>query len=522
MLRVTLLAVLFAIAGCGAARRTDPRLVLAITNEPANLDPALSKDVISGRLCGYVYSTLVRFDENMKIAGDLSDTFALSPDGRTYTFHLRESATFASGRRVTAADMKWSLERVLDRKTASDRTWVLDRIEGAREFMEGKAAQVSGIEARGDAVVIRLAAPFAPFLGFLTMPAASAVDPKAVEKYGADFPKHECGSGPWSVLSWVRDTGIEFAPNPRHHFGPPKARGLFARVLKEPITQVTELRLGNVDVAEVPASELGTVRGDARWTGCLVDKPGMNVYYVGLNCEKGPFANRELRRAAAMAVDRERIVNMVRNGLAVPARGPIPPGLFGHDPGFAGLPYDPEQARALVAKHLPPGTVIRLMQAENKENLEVTQMVQAFLQQAGFTVTLDLYESNTFKKRVDLGQFDAYFLNWFADYADAENFLYPLFHSSRKGGAGNGPRYADPQVDELLLKMQSTADDQARRALYRQVEEKVVLDASRIYLFHRKQLWLRQPWVRGFKVYPVFNSETFRDVSLELDQLGKF
>jgi ABC-type transport system substrate-binding protein len=507
MLRLLVLLALIGLAGCGGSVREDQRLVLALADEPASLDPAKSKDVASGRLCGYIYSTLVRFDENLRIAGDLSDTFAVSPDGLTYSFHLRPDAVFATGRAVTAADVKWSFERVLNKKTASSRTWVLDRIEGAKDYMDGKAHQVSGIVASGSSVTIKLAAPFAPFLGFLTMPAASVIDPKAVEKHQLDFPRHESGSGPWTVLRWVKDDGLELVPNPR---------------LKEAITQVTELRLGNVDLAEVPASELTTIREDPRWKGCIVDKPGMNVYYIGLNCEKGPFRNPQLRRAAALAVDRDRIVAMVREGVAVSAKGPIPPGLMGYDASFPGIKPDLAAARELVKQHLPPGTVIRLMQAENKENLEVTQMVQAFLEQAGFTVTLSLYESSTFKKRVDVGDFDAYFLNWFADYADAENFLFPLFHSSRKAGGGNGPRYSDPAVDALLEQIQSTADDTARIAMIRKAEAKVVDDASRIYLFHKKQLWLRQPWVRDFTVFPVFNSNTMQKTSLDVDRIGRF
>ena len=510
------------IAGCGAAPRTDQRLTIIFAQEPDSLDPALSKDVASGRLCGYVYSNLVRFDQELRVAPDLSDTWTVAPDGLTYTFHIRPDAHFASGRRVTADDVKGSFERVLAKTTGSGRTWVLDRIRGAHEFMEEKAPAVAGIEARGDALILTLEKPFAPFLGFLTMPAAAVVDLEAVAKWGADFPRHECGSGPWSVVTWVKDVGLELAPNPKHHFGAPHAKGLVARIVKEAITTVTEMRVGNADLTEIPGPELPTIRQDKRWTGCVVDRPGLNSYFIGFNCEVGPFVDRDLRRAATMAIDRDTIVRTVRDGMAVTARGPIPPGLLGHDPAFKGLPYDPAAARAIVAQKLKAGTTIRLVQPDQKDALEVTQMVQAYLQQAGFDVTLVQFEFNTFKKKVDEGKFDAYYFNWSADYADAENFLFPLFHSSRRAGGGNGPRYANPEVDQLLVKIQSTADDAARRQLYRTVEEKVVEDASRAFLFHKKQLWLRQPWVRDFTLFPVFNSEMMRTPSLEMERLGQF
>jgi peptide/nickel transport system substrate-binding protein/oligopeptide transport system substrate-binding protein len=512
-----------AATGCGSTRRTDDRLVVAVESEPASLDPALSKDVPSGRLVALLYSTLVRFDRELRIEGDLADSFLVQPDGRTYTFHIRPDATFASGRSVTAQDVKYSLERVLDPKTASARTWVLDRIEGAREFMAGRVPYVSGIEARGASVVIRLAKPFAPFLGFLTMPAASVVDPDVVKKWGPDFPRHESGSGPWTVASWVKDTGLELVPNRRYHRGPPRARGLVVRVIREPVTLMTEMRLGNVDIAGVPPSEFSSVRADARWTACLADRPGLNIYFLGLNCEKGPFADARLRRAAAHAIDRERIVRTVRNGQAAVAAGPIPPGLFGHEPGFAGLRHDMARARALVAEASgKSGVAIRILQGDDKSNLEVTQMVAAYLEQAGFTPRLVSYEFNTFRKRVDDGDFDAFYLSWFADYADAENFLFPLFHSSRKGGGGNGPRFSDPEVDALLERAQGCADDRARRELYRTIEERVVGAASRVFLFHRKQIALRQPWVTGYELYPVFNSDRMHAVGLDAARLGQF
>jgi peptide/nickel transport system substrate-binding protein/oligopeptide transport system substrate-binding protein len=196
--------------------------------------------------------------------------------------------------------------------------------------------------------------------------------------------------------------------------------------------------------------------------------------------------------------------------------------LPGHDPAFSGIRYDPEKARRLVREAgLAAGVVVRLLQGDDKANLEVTQMIQAYLQQAGFTVRVQAYETSTFKKKVDEGDFEAFYYSWYADYPDAENFLFPLFHSSRKGGAGNGPRYADPEVDRWLSQAQGTTDDAARRGLYRQIEERVVADCSRAYLFHKKIVMIHQPWVRGYENYPVFNSDRLLTVSLDLERLGR-
>ena len=518
---VVLLVVLGLATGCGESRRSEDRLVLVFTSDPSSLDPAFAKDVYSGTLVNYIFSTLVRFNKDTQLEGDLSDTFALGPDRRTYTFHLRPNARFASGRPVTPSDVKYSFERLLDPKTASPRSWVLDRLEGAREFMAGKVSYVSGIRVKGACVTLTLSEPFAPFLGLLSMPAASVVDPDAVRRWGKEFPRHDSGSGPFTVLSWVRDSGIDLAPNPTHHGGVPKIKGIVVRVLKEPVTIVTEFKRGNVDIAEVPSSEFTSLTSEPKWAGCVQDMPGLNIYYLGLNCEKGPFKDLRLRRAAAMAIDRDRIISTVRKGQVVAAMGPIPPGLLGYESGFPGIRYDPEQAKALVREAGgAPTSVIRLVQGEDKANLEVTQMVQAYLQAVGFRVKVQPYEGAIFKKRVDEGDFGLFFYSWYADYPDAENFLFPLFHSSRKGGAGNGPRYSDPAIDALLTQAQGTTDDKARRELYRQIEDKVVADASRVFLFNKKTVYIRQPWVKGFQVYRMFNGDRLLDVFMDQGQLG--
>jgi peptide/nickel transport system substrate-binding protein/oligopeptide transport system substrate-binding protein len=288
------------------------------------------------------------------------------------------------------------------------------------------------------------------------------------------------------------------------------------------VTLVTELKLGHLDVIGVPSSEYATIKGDARWKEVSSEAPGLNFYYIGLNCEKGVFTDRRVRRAAALAIDRDRIVATVREGQAVPAVGPIPPGVSGFDPTFRGVALDVAGAkRELAEAGIRPGTPIRLLQSDNKANLEVTQMVAAYLEQVGFKVKLVTHEWSTFKAKIDQGEFDAYYLNWVADYADGENFLYPIYHSARAGWGGNGPRYKNPEVDALLEKALATGGGREREALYRRIARIGVEDASRIFLFHKKDITVRQPWVRGYQQFPVFNSDRLTEIAIDESALGK-
>ena len=510
------LSFLALLVGCEREPRTDHRLTLTISSDPGTLDPAFAKDVDSGIIVGYIYGNLVRFDHEMNLVGDIAQGFSVDPDARTYRFPLSDNAFFASGQPVTAEDVRFSFERVLSPEVGSPRAWVLDRIRGAKEFIAGKADHVEGIRISGREIVLELETPFAPFLGLLTMPAAAIVEKVQVEALGKSFHEKAAGSGPFKLVRWQRDAELILELKAGAGSLVQGLDGVVIRILKEPLTLVSEFRLGNLDVIQVPSQAFATLWSDPRFANQHLSRPGLNFFYVGLNCESGPFSDRRVRRAAAMAIDRDRIIKLVREGQAVPAHGPIPPSLPGYDASYPGLSYDPDAARELLAEaKRPPGTKIRFLQGDRKANVEVTQLVKAFLERVGFEVELMTFEWNIFRKRVDRGAYDAFYLSWFADYADAENFLFPLFHSSRVGGAGNAPRYVSRQVDQWLEKALRTIDDAARVALYRSIERQVVEDASRIFLFHKSELWLHQPWISGYQLYPVFNGNRLDDVSVD-------
>ena len=165
---------LLVLAGCGGGKAPRGKIYHTYLGaDPTTLDPALSNDAGSGELCALLYDGLVRFGKGTEILPDVAEEWAVSPDGRTYTFFLRSDVRFTNGRRVTAGDFKYSFQRVLDPQTKSSRGWVFQDISGARDFAAGKAQEVSGIEVLDEGTLrITLQQPFAPFLGFLAMPAA--------------------------------------------------------------------------------------------------------------------------------------------------------------------------------------------------------------------------------------------------------------------------------------------------------------------------------------------------------------
>lgn len=512
------------LTGClSTSSRAPGYLHFALDTNPSTLDPARWADVSSGRLMALLYSTLVRLDARGRIVGDLAESWSLSPDGTTYRFSLHPAARFANGRKVTSADVLFSFDRILDPSTGSPRTWVLDRVAGAAGRLAGKSASVEGLVALDDRTVeIRLTAAFAPFIHFLTMPSTSIVPREEVQKWGRDFTRHPMGSGPFHLERWVSDSVLDFAANKDYFRGTPKVAGIRFRIIKESLTRVSEFRIGNLDVTSIPAQQLDFFRSSPKWNQRIIEQPGLNVYYLGLNCEKPPLDRPRVRRAIAQAIDTAAILDTVRKGQGIPAVGPIPPGLQGYDPGLKGIPHDLEAARKVLGgPDIPEDFVLEIIQKDAKDNLDVTQILESYLTRAGLKCTIRSYEWSTFKQRVNEGRYGAYYLSWWADYADAENFLFPLFHSSQSGSGGNGPRYKDPEVDAMLEQARRTTDDEERVALYRKIQRKVVDDASRVYLFHKTDMVVTQPWVRGLELYPIFNGNRYTDVSIDESELAR-
>src|SRR5678816_2608634 len=197
------LVTLLMIGGCGHSGAPSRHELIDSRDQydPRSLDPALSTDVPTGRAVGYVFDGLTRFDPNAKVEPALAERWDVTPDGLTYTFHLRRGVTFHDGSAFTAHNVQASWQRALDPATKSGAASFLFRIKGAREFNSGKAKSVSGITVRDDStLVVALAEPLAIFVKMIAMPVAAIVP--SIEKLPANFGEHPIGTGPWKLVEW--------------------------------------------------------------------------------------------------------------------------------------------------------------------------------------------------------------------------------------------------------------------------------------------------------------------------------
>lgn len=508
---------LFAAPAC---RRSDDNrlsgyLYLRLNSNPTTLDPALITDVMGGGIAAKIFNGLVRFNEQLDIVPDIARSWSLSRDQLSYTFRLRHDVRFSNGRKITAHDVKYSFERVLTPGTKAPLTWVLDKIEGAGEFVKGKAPGVSGIRILNDhTVVLKLEKPFGPFLSLLAMTTAYIVPREEVARLGQDFGTHPIGSGPYTVQEWKHGQYVMLSAREDYFEGRPELNGIHYRIIPEDLTAVMEFETGRLDVLLIPSSEYKRYTTDPAWTNLVHGMPGLNSYYLGLNCTRPPFNDERVRKAMNMAIDRQRILNTVFEKRGVLATGPVPPGLWknGMAGESGGYVYDPVKAGNLLREAGAAGATVNIYVTSDPEVLDIVEVVQSYLAKVGLTARITQLDWSAFKHAVNKGEPDAFWLSWWADYPDPENFLFPLFHSASVGSSGNRTRCIDPDLDRLIEKAQRTMDHHQRYRLYRQAENRIVQNAPWVFMWHRADYYVIQPWVSNFKIYPIYSIDKRVDI----------
>jgi peptide/nickel transport system substrate-binding protein/oligopeptide transport system substrate-binding protein len=219
-----------------------------------------------------------------------------------------------------------------------------------------------------------------------------------------------------------------------------------------------------------------------------------------------------------MAVDRKHILNTVFEKRGVLAGGPIPPGLWKSrvlQQNREGYSYDPDKARNLIREAGAEGKTIRIYITPDPEVLDIIEVVQSYLSRAGLKAEIIQLDWSAFKQAVNEGEPDAFWLSWWADYPDPENFLFPLFHSASVGPSGNQARCIDPELDHLIETAQQTMDEKLRYRLYRQAEDRIIKNAPWVFMWHKADYFVIQPWVKDFKIYPLYSIDKRVDVNVK-------
>lgn len=494
------------ILSCSPHNRLSGYIYYRINANPTTLDPARIVDVLGGSISAKIFNGLVRLNKNLEVIPDIASKWEISKNGLIYRFELRQDVKFSNNRTVNASDFKYSFERILNPKNRSPNTWVLDKIKGAREYMDGKEKEVSGIKAVDDYTLeITLEKPFTPFLNLLTMTAAYVVPKEEVERWGEDFSSNPVGTGPFMLKKWLQNRELQLAARKDYFEGHPKTNGIIYKIIPEDLTTITEFEIGNLDVITIPASAFSSFKKNKKWFNQISSIQGINTYYLGLNCSRKPFNNPILRKAMNYSIDKRKILKTFFEGRGRLAYGPVPDILRKwEEPKL--YEYNPVKAKELIKKAgYPTGLEVNFYVTADNEVVDIAEIIQSYLKTVGIKANIKQLEWSAYKEAINKGEPDMFWLSWWADYPDPENFLFPLFHSSNLGPAGNRTRYKNPEVDSLIEAGQHASTIEERNIFYEKAERIIVNDAPWVFFWHKTDYTLRQPWIKNYEIYPIYS-----------------
>lgn len=502
------------LAGCGsggfserkAAGHRPNELRATLNANPTTLDPIIVQDVETTPVIKDVFEGLVSWDANNSIRGQLAEKWEISPDGRTYTFHLRKGVLFHNGRPLTADDVKFSLERSCDPSLNSPTALnYLGDIVGAADKLAGKVDRIAGVVA-ADPLTVRITIdkPRAYFIGKLTYPCAFVVAKEAVRP-GKEISSvsEMIGTGPFKADSFEPEQQISLIANDAYYEGRPKLSRIEYLVMKDSMTRLDKFKAGEVDIAgvvrqDVPSLQKDPVLGPEVH---LLQRPA--VAYLAMNpAGYAPFADVRVRRALVMAIDRKAIADQILNGINPVAEGILPPGIAGHRDHPKGLPYDPAAAAKLLAQAgYPGGKGMPTLELVIRDQTPDTRVVAEALatqitQNLGIEVKLKTMEWRSMLTARNEKKLGFFILSWYADYLDPQNFLSTLLTTS---GPGNKFNYSNPEVDRLCLEADTLQDANRRIRLYQQAEDLVLQDAPWAPLYFVRDAELVSPRVSGLR-----------------------
>ena len=475
------------------------------SEDPRTLDPAIGYDTVSWSLEEMLFNTLVGYDAGTNIVPELAASWSTSEDGRRVSFILRHDVAFSSGRPMTAMDVKYSLERLLRPTIHSQGAEFFHGVEGAKDYIAGTAKEVRGIRTPApDRVEFDLTAVDPLFLHKLTMPFAAVVDREAAERWGEkDFTRHPVGTGAFVLDEWVYGQRLRLARNPRYfRAGHPYLDAVEVTIGVSPQLAWLKYQRGEIDLAGIPSAEFQRVLADARYQPLLLSRTTLRTNYLGLDCEVAPFDRVPVRQAMNLAIDKQRLLELI-DGQGVVATGILPPDMPGAAP-VDGYPHDPTLARRrLEETNLTAGFATTLWASRDEGSMRLAQSIQEDLRRIGVRLALKPVDFPALIEAVrHPGIVPLFLLGWEADFPDPSNFLTVLLHS-RSRDTNNNTFYSNPEVDRLLDEADPLLDLPRRFALFHEAEVRIMHDAPWVPLFHPAGSAVRHPRVRDYELHPL-------------------
>ena len=501
-------------ASAGSATAGNAGITVQLGPNPETLDPALNSAVDGGNMLLTAFEGLLIIDENNEVKPGQAESYEVSDDGLTWTFHLREGLKWSDGTDLDATDFVYSYKRVADPATAAPYSaTAVGMIAGYDEAMAGNpdALQVEAPDA--NTFVVHLAYPCTYFDKLAAFPSLSPVQQETVEANGdawATDPATYVSNGPFRMTEWTVGQQIVFTKNPNYKGGWDTSKivsdSITFLLMEDSTAAYTVFQTGQASlVRDVPTEEIPALTGTPEFK---VD-PIMSTSYLHMNLEKEPFNDVNVRKALSLAIDREFVAGTVQQGTYKPGYHLNGPGItdadgktpFQDNANATYLPTDYEESKkmaqeALAAAGYPNGEgfpVITYTTNDSGYNKAVAEYLQqCYKEVLGITMEIEIVEWSSFTPLRRSGDFEMARGGWVFDYNDPSNIL-ELFTSEN---GNNDGRYKNPTYDELMNSTQ-IADKDKRYEILHQAEDLIMSEYAMIPVAHNNDYWLQSTDLQG-------------------------
>lgn len=461
-------------------------LISAMPSDPSSLISMVAGESASSEVTSHIFNSLLQYDQNLDLTGELADSWQISPDKKTITFHLKPNLKWADGHALTSADVLFTWQLVIDEKTHSPY---------ASDYQLVTHAETPDPQT----FIVHYAQTFAPALNSW---AALQVLPRHLlqgqDVHTTSFAQRPVGSHYYQLKEWRHGEYLKLARNPHAVLGAPYIDALIERIIPDPAAQFLELMADNIDSMSMDPITYARIipsRPELQARLNQYKELGNSYTYLGFNLKRKPFNDVRVRKAINLAIDKQEIIDGVYLGLGLPIASPYKPGTRWSNPDLVPYAFDPQKAKALLAEAGyrdtdGDGLVERdgqklsfevLTNHGNKEREKTVVIIQRRLKEVGIDIHVRTIEwASLITRFIKTGDFDAVVLGWGLG-LDPDQ--YNIWHSSQqKPGQFNFIGYHNAEVDQLLEQGRVEFDQDKRMQIYHAVAKKLYDDSPIVYL----------------------------------------
>ena len=488
-------------------------LVFAMNTDVQSLDPQIQNDTTSEQVVKMLYNTLLKFEDDGTVVGDLAESWSVSEDKLTWTFNLKQGVKFHNGKELTSADVKATFDRALNAEAGGLRTTEIIKMFTAVEAPDPYT------------VTITTDAPYGPMESLMCNMSLGIMDADYIEQYGLDLgtsAEGENGTGPFKVVSWERDQEIVVERFDDYFGTPAKLKTVVYTMIPEAASRVIALETGEVDVIDKPTDEdLARLEADTE-NYTVLRKPTISQRLFRFGCNDPIISNTKVRQAIVYAIDRQAIIDALFTGSGYPSTAPLAPVTFGYSD-LGEIEQDLELAKSLLAEAgYPDGFDTKIITTERYQNgIELAEIISQQLAEIGINAKIEVWEWSALSASwngITADEFDQpiFIMGAGPSMRDADGGLRGLYTTSETGlNDRNYGFYSNAEVDALIEQGMQETDQQKRVEIYKEAMEILYReDPVAFWLFDMYGLAITSSKVEGVTLSPI-STITFENATVK-------